>query len=244
MLAFFNSTYHYFLRSIVNIFRLETGVSFFNTTYHDFLRCIVNIFRFEIGASFFFSYHVPRFISFHCEHLRLSESYHTPHRSFTAPFTAFTPTTLHHRHIPLPPPPNPRARKYHCLRWLFRRRHLGGHLQCVFCARSHVQTANFDCYKTSYITCSCLSKKLWNERNIHHCKMAATNKPLTTVVFPWRRDSGSLDWLNGRGCERLEWSLGCKGSCFEGVLRGEWREGHECCRQRSGEVRRVSWYVE
>ena len=59
MLAFFNSTYHYFLRSIVNIFRLETGVSFFNTTYHDFLRCIVNIFRFEIGASFFFhtTYH-------------------------------------------------------------------------------------------------------------------------------------------------------------------------------------------
>ena len=164
---------------------------------------------------------------------------HPPHSGpsrHTLPHPSLTPIHL--------APKLSSPRKYHCLRWLFRRRHLGGHLQCVFCARSHVQTANFDCYKTSYITCSCLSKKLWNERNIHHCKMAATNKPLTTVVFPWRRDSGSLDWLNGRGCERLEWSLGCKGSCFEGVLRGEWREGHECCRQRSGEVRRVSWYVE
>jgi len=58
VLAFFNTTYHDFLRCIVNIFRLEIGASFFNTTYHDFLRSILNIFRLEIGASFFYTtYH-------------------------------------------------------------------------------------------------------------------------------------------------------------------------------------------
>ena len=54
MLAFFNTTYHDFLRCIVNIFRVEIGASFFlipRTTI--FLRSIVNIFRLEIGASFF-----------------------------------------------------------------------------------------------------------------------------------------------------------------------------------------------
>jgi len=62
VLAFFNTTYHDFLRCIVNIFRLEIGASFFfNTTYHDFLRCIVNIFRLEIGASFFL---IPRTTNF------------------------------------------------------------------------------------------------------------------------------------------------------------------------------------
>ena len=71
------------------------------------------------------------------------------------PFTADPSSTLHHIHIPLsphstaneclfhntpaythPPPPAPLTNEYLCHRWHFRGRHLGGHLQCVFCARS------------------------------------------------------------------------------------------------------------
>ena len=52
------STYHDFLPSTVNIFRLDIGASFFNTTYHestyhDFLPCSVNVFRLQIGAFIF-----------------------------------------------------------------------------------------------------------------------------------------------------------------------------------------------
>jgi len=142
---FFNTTYHDFFHCIVNIFTLEIGASFFfNTMYHDFLRCIVNICRLEIRASLFSfntTYHnfLRCIVNIYGFQIRATGSYRSPHFT-TTPSPPHSrpsrhslphPSLNHPSHHPLPLP-----WKYHCLRWLFRHRHLGRHLQCVFCARS------------------------------------------------------------------------------------------------------------
>ena len=104
--------------------------------HHDSLRCIVNIFRLEIGASFFL---IPRTKLF-CLALLTSMVFR---------FVPLVPTSVHtspallltHTFTTFPPfPPTPLTRtipspltipstvKYRCLRWLFRRRHLGRQL--------------------------------------------------------------------------------------------------------------------
>ena len=110
----------------------------------DFLRCIVNIFRIEIGAAFF----IPCTTIF-CVALWTSMGFRfvpqVPTTLRTSPLVLRPPYSRpSHHSLPHPPltPAHltplalPSPRKYHCLRWLFRRRHLGRHLQCVFCARS------------------------------------------------------------------------------------------------------------